>query len=205
MKGDQLSFRNTNVNKKVLLRERKRHTARHVASPWPGGGGYPPILPSSHPDLAREGESLPLSGGGGEGTYLRVAPPLILTWPGGGGYLPWLGVPTLGYPHPDLAGGTYLGVPPTLLTWLGVPTLGYPYPPDLAGGLPTFARGYLPWGTPPGVNRQTPVKIVPSRRTMYVDGNNCAERQTAFLLNCTVKELAGLRNVDKSICCKRRI
>ena len=30
-------------NKKVFQRERKRHTARRVASPWPGrGGGYLP-------------------------------------------------------------------------------------------------------------------------------------------------------------------
>ena len=55
-----------------------------------------------------------------------------------GGYLPWLGTTYLG-------GGTYLG-------W-GVPTLarGYlPWP-----GVPTLGGGYLPW---PGVNRQTPVK-----------------------------------------------
>ena len=28
-------------HKKVLLRERKRHTARHISSPWPGGGDVP--------------------------------------------------------------------------------------------------------------------------------------------------------------------
>ena len=55
------------INQKVLLRERKRHTARHVSSAryaalsngWgaggtpasPGGGGYPPY----HLDLALEG------------------------------------------------------------------------------------------------------------------------------------------------------
>ena len=82
---------------------------------------------------------------GGRDTYLGVPPPPFLTWPGvptldgGEGWgvdLPWMGggIPTLGYPHADLARGE--GVP-TLdggggyLPWMGggVPTLGYPLPP----------------------------------------------------------------------------
>ena len=72
------------MNKKVILRERKKHTARRVASargeeylPWMGGRGtylgqgeqyLPWGTPSPHPDLV-----------GGQG---------YLPWTGGG-YLPW--------------------------------------------------------------------------------------------------------------------
>ena len=97
-------------NKKVLLRERKRHTNRRVAStPYAvpvGGGG---------------GRYLPWVGGG----YL---PWVGCTYPGwgvptlGGGYLPWVG-------------GTYPGqgvqVPPT---WEGTPpiqTWEGRYPPPI--------------------------------------------------------------------------
>ena len=69
------------MNKKVLPRERKRHTARRVASACyaalsNGGGGVPP----HHPELA--------------GQVPWVPPTTIQTWLGG-------------YPlqHPDLAGG----------------------------------------------------------------------------------------------------
>ena len=172
-------------NKKVLLREHKRHTARRAASargghlPWMDG--VPTLDPLPHPSLAR-----------GRGTYLGVAP--ILTWPGGT-YLGWGGVPTLG------GGGgscTYLGVllPPSwpgqgegYLPW------GTPHP-DLARGdtYLEWGRGYLPWvppcselagggrgtylGVPPtpppppsGVDRQAPVKTVPSHRTTWAGGN----------------------------------
>ena len=87
------------MNKKVLLRERKRHTARCVANTrYVVLTGYPP--------------------GGVPGT------------PGG--------VYPVRYPP---GGGTRSGTPP-------------------GGGL----------GTPP-VDRQTPVKTVPSRRTTYAGGN----------------------------------
>ena len=97
-------------NKKVLLRERKRYTTHHVASPEGGtylGWGWVPIL-AGVPTLAKGG------------TYLGQG---YLPWPRGiptlaGGYLPWPGVPTLtrgthlGQEIPTLAkGGTYLGSP----------------------------------------------------------------------------------------------
>ena len=70
-----------NQHKKVLLRERKRHTARHVARPW-GGGGYSPL-----PGDTYLGRGVPTLAG--RGTYL-----------GGGGGVPWLGgyPPWPGYP-----------------------------------------------------------------------------------------------------------
>ena len=93
--------------------------------------------------------------------------PPVLTWLGDT-YL-GQGVPTLGYPLPrsDLVGATYLGQ--------GVPTLGYPSPILTWLGVPTL-EGYLPWlgyplPHPPGVDRQTPVETVPSRRTTYASGN----------------------------------
>ena len=71
-------------NKKVLLRERKRHTDRRVASTryavLVGGGTY-------------LGGWVPTLGGGG-GTYPR--------W---GGTYPGWGVPTLGRGVPTLGGG----------------------------------------------------------------------------------------------------
>ena len=87
---------NTCVHKKVLLRERKRHTARRVVStPSVVLTGYPPSWP-------------------GWGGTLPGYPP-VLTWPGG---VPIWVPPRPGYPpgqgtpHPDLAGGVpYLGPP----------------------------------------------------------------------------------------------
>ena len=88
---------------------------------------------------------------------------------GGGGRVTTLGYPS---PCPDLArglptldGGTYLRVPPSPYSDLA----GGGYLPWTESGLPTLAR--VP--PPPGVNRQTPVKTVPSRRTADAGGNNC--------------------------------
>ena len=69
-------------NKKVPLCERKRHTARRVASPWPGGVTY----------LGQGGAYLCWGGTylGWGGTYLCWG---YLPWPEG--YLPW---PGEGYP-----------------------------------------------------------------------------------------------------------
>ena len=95
MRGSEI-----NVNKKVLLRERKRHTAHRVASPWWGGGTY--------------------LGRGGGGTYLGWGDPSLargaLTL--AGGYLPWLVVPILTRGVPTLAGG---GVPTLAGRYLPLP------------------------------------------------------------------------------------
>ena len=115
--------RENSNNKKVLLRERKRHTARRVASAryadW-GGGGLP----------------IPRSGGGG--THPQIQGGFPVPGPGGtpsqvrgrgvphprsrGAYsIPGWGE---GVPHQDLGWGT-----PPGQTWDGVP-------PDLRWGPP---------------------------------------------------------------------
>ena len=115
-------------NKKVLLRERKRHTARGVASarmcsiPCPGGDPVPGLggIPS-----------LP-----GQGGYPRYHPP-IQTWDG---------VPP---PRPDLGWGTPpqarpgMGYPPGQ-TWDGVTPQ-----PDLGWGTPFPGPGQTWDGVPP--------------------------------------------------------
>ena len=123
--------------KKVLLRERKRHTARRVASTryaaLSGGGtqGTPPSTPGQgvpHQDLVGEG-------------YLGYPPP---SRPGQGypGYLP-PSRPGQGVPHPDLVAGWgvpwvpppsrpgwgYLSYPPPSRPCWGTP--GTPHHPDL--------------------------------------------------------------------------
>ena len=116
-------------NEKVLLRERKRHTDRRVASTryavLVGGGGGVPTLGGGVPTLGR---GVPTLGGGylpWGGTYPGWGVPTL-----GGGYLPWVG----GY-----------------LPWVGgyLPWLGGTYP---GRGVPTLGGGYLPWvgGTYPG-------------------------------------------------------
>ena len=141
-------------NKKVLLRKRKRHTTRRVASacyaglsPDGGGGGYP-----------------------------------IQSWMGGGGSTP--SSPGWGIPHPVLGGGTlgYLPVSTWDLTWTGVPPIktwdrgtpcpdvGMRYPPPH----PDLGMGYLPppvqtwdWVPPPHLQGRVPptsvnrLKILP--------------------------------------------
>ena len=119
-------------NKKVLLRERKRHTDRGISStpmccPVRGGGATreAPTQGTLHPDLAWG--------------YLGWVPP---DWPtphpdlaGGStlGRFPLTGVTP---PHPDLAGGYTWWAPPGW-TWLGSPPAapGWGTPPqlDLAG------------------------------------------------------------------------
>ena len=91
------------LNKKVLLRECKRHTACHVDLPWPGR--YPTLTKGYLPWLGY----LPWPAGthfGQGGTYLG--------WRGT--YLGW-GVPTLVGGIPTLAGG--------YLPWLGGTYLGW--------------------------------------------------------------------------------
>ena len=75
----------------------------------------------------------------------------MLSYPGGRGtYLGWGLPPILTWlggvlpwdtPCPDLAGGV-----PTLAR--GVPTFGYPWPGQGVERVLTLARGNLPWGTP---------------------------------------------------------
>ena len=95
-----------------------------------------------------------------------------------GGYLPWMGGTNLGQGVPTLAGGTYLGQ--------GVPIL--------AGGYLPWPKGYLPcprW-YPSGVNRQTPVKTVPSRRTTYAGGNYRKLVKRVLTAMLVTKRLAGV-------------
>ena len=84
-----------------------------------------------------------------------------------GGGVPPATCPDLGMgevvPTVNQGGGTYLG-------WREEGTY-----PGSRGGVPTLeGGGYLPWGTAShlGVDRQTPVKTVPSRRTMYTGSKN---------------------------------
>ena len=87
-------------NKKVLLREHKRHTAYRVASAryaaiqsWWGGGGYP-----------------------------RYPPHTIQTRLGGCPGYPPPSRPGRGYPrYPFPPSRLGMGYPPTIQTWLGVP------------------------------------------------------------------------------------
>ena len=164
------------MNKKVLLRERKRHTARRVAyaryaGVWWGGRGYP-----------------------------------IQSWWGGGYPIQYNIRPGMGYPHhPDLAGypppsrpgwgppppppsrpgwgtspppRTLDGVPPSRPGWgtphhLDLDGVTPPHHPDLDAVPPPPHHTDLDAVPPPpstNVNRQTPVKTVPSRRTTYAGG-----------------------------------
>ena len=146
-------------NKKVLLREHKRHTDCHVASTpsvvlpryppsGPGQGGYPAwgvpclggTLPGGYPAKVP-----PLSGPG-------EVPPSIWTWrgtpPSGPGWrVPCWGVPCQGTP-PSGPGWVL-----PIWTWLRGTLLGYPHL-DLAG---CTLPGYPPSGTgrvPPSVPGQ---------------------------------------------------
>ena len=95
------------INKKVLLRERKRHTAHCVASPY-RGGTY----------LGCGGDTHLCQGV----TYLGWG---YLPWPGGThlcrGYLPWLGLPTLA------------GVLPWVWKYKQTETITFPHPMDAGG------------------------------------------------------------------------
>ena len=144
-------------NKKVLLRKRKRHTDRHVASTpsvvLTGGKGVPQVPP--HLDLAR-GIPHPWQGVPGEPpiwtwTWLGGTPsltgvplvPPIWTWT-------WLGVPHpwQGYPwYPPSGPGLGWEVPHP---WWGVPQV--PHNLDLARGYPipgwSTSTSKAGWGTP---------------------------------------------------------
>ena len=138
---------NGNINnKKVLLRERKRHTACRVAStPYVVLPGYPP------PARVPPRPGYPPS----QGTPPPGYPP-GWTWQGTpqldlAGYPPCQGTPPPGYPpRLDLAG----------------------YPPWLPHGiLGNVAKHYGIWVPPPRCELTNKVKLLPSRRTTYAGGN----------------------------------
>ena len=123
--------RKLHKNKKVLLRECKRHTARRIASTRYAAlsGGVP------HPDLV-----------GGD---------LFHTWSGGTPSRPGQGSPTIqtwseGYPIQTWLGSTR--VPPQRIQiWDEVPPLpemGYSPSPDLRLGTPHPHHPDLGWGIP---------------------------------------------------------
>ena len=124
-------------NKKVLLRERKRHTARRVVST---------------PSVVLPGYS-PLGGGPGTppGGVPGQVPPRGVTRsgtpPGGSGYPPG------GYPVRYPPGGP--GTPPGGVPGQ-VPPRGGPGTPPLPHGiLGNVAKHYGIWVPPPGVDRET--------------------------------------------------
>ena len=127
-------------NKKVLLRERKRHTAHRVAStPYVVLTGYPP----------------------GQGTPPARVPP----WPG---YPPSQGTPRPGYPPGQGTPhqGTPLArVPPTRVPpWPGYPQPGYPppgYPPSQGTPPPGYPPGWTWQGTPPAGPGRVPPRAAP--------------------------------------------
>ena len=169
-------------NKKVLLRERKRHTTRHISStpysvpyrgiphPWLGGtpSWVPPILtwPGGTPSLD-----------GGVGYPILGYPPLF--WPGQEVPHPWAGgreYPILGYPHlgvpsppswPDPPPHPGMGHPPR--RELG-PVIGVPPGKDLGpvtGVPPRKDMGPVEvlWdgdGVPPGCELTNKLKLLPS-------------------------------------------
>ena len=128
-----------NSNKKVLLRERKRHTARRVVStpsvvlpgyPPPGGGGLGPGTPR----------------GGG------LPDPGFVWVPRGGGGVPDPGTPRGGPGTPSGGGGYLTRVPPGGVwvprggTWSGYLTWVPPLPHGILGNV---AKHYGIWVPPP--------------------------------------------------------
>ena len=148
-------------NKKVLLRERKRHTARRVAStPYVVLTGYPP----PRPDLAG---GVPDLGTPQQGTPRQGTPPARSGW---GGTWP-------GYPPSRVPPGRYTpaGYPPGRVPLLPRLDLAGYHPPP--GGCPMafweMLQSIMGYGYPPPRCEQTnKVKLLPSRRTTYAGGNN---------------------------------
>ena len=129
-------------NKKVLLREHKRHTTHHIASAryaalsngWgdtpssPGGVGYPGYPPPSRPGQGVPLPHLTIQTWSGWGT---LGTPTIQTWDGYPPTQTWDGVPS----HLDLGWGTPLPRP----------EIGYPPPrPGMGYPLPRSEMGYPP-------------------------------------------------------------
>ena len=185
------------INKKVLLRERKRHTAcRVVSTPSLVLTGYPPWQGTPHPDLARG--------------YPTWVPPWWGTpHPDLGGTPLQQGTPRQGTPRPDLVGGTLPGYPqagyppgvcPMAFWEILQSIMGYGYPPGICPMAfwemlqSIMGYGYPPWCLPHGIlgnvakhngiwvppcrqtdwwmEGQTRVKTLPSRRNTYAGGKN---------------------------------
>ena len=131
----------------------------------PSHGGYPVPCPWVPHPMSR-GWGYPISCPGGfpgvpPGPEMEYPP----TRPGMGYSTPldhgW------GTPWPDLG----------WVTPRARPGMGYPPHPDLGWGTPPLPSR-PGWGTPPrNVNRQTPVKTVPSRHTTYAGGKKMHGRQ----------------------------
>ena len=145
----------TLLNKTVLLRERKRHTARRVAStPYVVLTGNPPPPPARVPPPSWPGwGGYPAGGVPDQGTPpARVPPP--------GRVPPWAGYPPARVPPPQLDLARY---PPPPLDLAG-------YPPRLPHGiLGNVAKHYGVW-VPPPCGQTNKVKVLPSRRTTYAGG-----------------------------------
>ena len=131
------------LNKKVLLRERKRHTSCCVAStPYVVLTGYPP-----HPDLAGGGtlNRYPPAGNPPLGTPLAGYP--LPGYPCQGTPL-WQGTPPAGYPSgrvPPWQGTPLAGYPP----WQGTPLAGYP--PSCPMAFWVMLQSIMGYGYPPQV------------------------------------------------------
>ena len=160
-------YSDNRFNKKVLLRERKRHTARRVAStPYVVLTGYPP------PPRVPPWQGTPPAG---YPPWQGTPPGRVPPWQG----TPWLGTPRQGTPLP--------GYPPRQ----GTPLPGYPPSWTWQGNLPWLPHGILGnvakhYGirVPPlWTDRQTCVKTLPSRRTTYAGGNNDHNNDRWGILN----------------------
>ena len=150
----QLKWLLTSMNKKVLLRERKRHTARRVVSTsFVVLTGYPPL--AGHPTCPDLAGGVPCWGQDGEvpcwGSTLPGYPlaghPPILTW----------GVPCQGVPPGRVPPGRVpsLDVCPMAFWEMLQSIMGYGYPPSVCPmAFWEMLQSIVGYGYPP-VDRQT--------------------------------------------------
>ena len=116
------------------------------------------------------------------------------TYPGWGvptlarGYLSWMGGPEVGIPI-----GWKVGTPPPPISWkVGNPP---PLPGQLEGRSPPIG---LKVGIPLNVNRQTPVKTVPSRRTTYGGSNKIKSLQNGVATHSEVTPFFPMRAMSRA-------
>ena len=166
-------------DKKVLLRERKRHTARRVASAcyaalYPDGGGGPHPGPQArsrcrgiHPRSKGAGEANPSQVWIGGYPIPGTDEGYSIPGQDGGTPIPPPG-PGMGYPHTDLGYDTSphldLGwsTPPQSAEW-GTSQL------DLGWGTPHLVAR---WGTPPKCGQTDTCENSTFPRASYADGKN---------------------------------